>query len=186
MPASKDEIAAKFLELASRYGYRRTSVEDVARALRISKKTVYDHFASKEDLLRCAVEMAATAQRRRVESMLTAGTALGRIEQVVTMALTDARVFYEANRGDQSDEPAEVTAQVNAQVFGPMVRDLVTAGVRAGEFDVADVDLAAKFAMAVGLEAVRLIREDPSCEPESEAVEAIARLLAGKVADDER
>ena len=47
MPATKDEIATTFLELAFRYGYRRTAVEDVARELHISKKTVYEHFASK-------------------------------------------------------------------------------------------------------------------------------------------
>ena len=37
MPATKDEIATRFTELAFRYGYRRTAVEDVARELRISK-----------------------------------------------------------------------------------------------------------------------------------------------------
>ena len=68
MPATKDEIAEKFLELAFRFGYRRTAVEDVARELHISKKTIYEHFASKDELLRDALEQAAMEQRARVES----------------------------------------------------------------------------------------------------------------------
>ena len=50
MPATKDEIALTFMGLAMRYGFRRTAVEDVARALRISKKTIYEYFPSKEAL----------------------------------------------------------------------------------------------------------------------------------------
>ena len=68
MPATKDEIAAKFMELAFRYGFKRTAVEDVARELHISKKTIYEHFASKDELLRYAIELglAGAARARRV------------------------------------------------------------------------------------------------------------------------
>ena len=71
MPATKEEIAARFMDLAFRYGYRRTAVEDVARVLRISKKTIYEYFPSKEALLEYALELGAQGQRRRVESRLT-------------------------------------------------------------------------------------------------------------------
>ena len=91
MPASKDEIALTFMGLAVRYGFRRTAVEDVARALRISKKTIYEYFPSKEALVEHALELGALQQRRRVESLLTETTALGRALQVTRIALADAR-----------------------------------------------------------------------------------------------
>ena len=71
MPATKDEIALTFMGLAVRYGFRRTAVEDVARPLRISKKTIYEYFPSKDALLEYALELGALQQRRRVESLLT-------------------------------------------------------------------------------------------------------------------
>ena len=83
MPATKEEIAATFMELAFRFGYRRTAVEDVARALRISKKTIYEHFPSKAALLEYALQLGALRQRQRVESRLTETTALGRALEVV-------------------------------------------------------------------------------------------------------
>lgn len=185
MPASKDEIADKFMELAVRYGYRRTAVEDVARELRISKKTVYEHFASKADLRRYAVELGARRQRARVESLLTAATALGRIQQATEIALADARAFYESQPSAQTVEPPELTAQVNDLVFLPMVRDLLVEGVAAGEFDVADPDMTAAFFVAMGTEAVRMVRDDPACRPEPLLLESVRRLVGGREKQEE-
>jgi AcrR family transcriptional regulator len=179
VPATKDEIAARFMELAFRYGYRRTAVEDVARELHISKKTVYEHFSSKDDLLRYALEMGARQQRARVVSLLTETTALGRLQQVVGIALADARRFYESRPHEEMVEPPELQAQVNDQVYGPMVRDLLVEGVATGELDVPDPDATAAFTMAMGMEAVRMIRDDSSRRPEPVLLEAVRRLVAG-------
>lgn len=178
MPATKDEIAKKFSELAFRFGYRRTAVEDVARELHISKKTIYDHFSSKDDLLHYALELGAREQRARVESLLTQTTVLGRMQQVVGIALADARRFFESRPHEEMVEPPEIQAQVNALVFGPMVRDLLVEGVVTGEFDMPDPDATAAFAVAMGVEAVRMIRDDPSSHPEAALLDALRRLVA--------
>ena len=178
MPASKDEIAAKFMELAFRFGYRRTAVEDVARELRISKKTIYEHFSSKQDLLGYALELGAREQRARVESLLTETTALGRLQQVVGIALADTRRFFESQPHEEMVEPPELTAQINDLVYGPMVRDLLVQGVETGEFDVPDPDATAAFVVAMGMEAVRMIREDLTCHPEATLLDALRRLVA--------
>ena len=177
MPASKDEIALTFMSLAVRYGFRRTSVEDVARVLRISKKTIYEHFASKEAVFEHALELAALEQRRRVESLLTERTALGRALEITRVALADARAGFEHPGLVLVD--AELQAQVNDRVYGPMVRDLLEQGVAAGEFEVVDIDLTSRFVQAVGMEAVRQLHDDPASRPEEATVEAIRRLIAG-------
>jgi AcrR family transcriptional regulator len=180
MTTTKDGIARQFNELASRYGFRRTAVEDVARALHISKKTIYQSFSSKEELLRYAVELSAEEQCRRVEGLLTEPTALGRLQQVVAFALTDARRFFQSNPGAEIAEPPELTAEVNNLVFGRLLRDLVAQGMEAGEFDVADPEMTVAFLNAMGMEAVRAIRGDLSRHPEEAMLEATRRLLIGK------
>ena len=179
MPATKEEIAAKFMELAFRFGYKRTAVEDVARALHISKKTIYEYFPSKEALLEYALELGALGQRQRVESRLTETTALGRALEVVSIALADARVFFETSPSEEMVEPPELQAQVNERVYGPMVRDLLERGVAAGEFEVPDIDMTTRFVLAVGMEGVRLIRQDPSSQPEEATLDATRRLITG-------
>jgi len=185
MPATRDEIATQFRTLVLRYGYRRAAVEDVARSLRISKKTIYDFFGSKEDLYRYAVELWATEQRRHVESMLTQTTALGRVAQAMSIAFADARRGFESNPYQDMTEPPEIVAEVNARVFGPMIRDLLVQGNQSGEFYVQNPDITAAFAVAIGTEAVRMLREDPSSDPEAAALDAIRRLVVGAVEKEE-
>ena len=179
MPATKDQIAATFGELAMRYGYRRASVDDVARTLHISKQTIYEHFPTKEDLYRASVELWATQQRQRVESLLTETTALGRITEVTTIAFADARRGFEANPYQEATEPPEIVNEVNARVFGPMVQALIEQGNEAGEFHVEDPATTAAFAMAIGTEAIRVLRNDPSSRAPEAALDAIRRLVAG-------
>jgi AcrR family transcriptional regulator len=180
MPASREEIAQKFMELAFRFGYRRTAVEDVARALHISKKTIYEYFPTKQALLQYALELGAQGQRLRVESMLTEKTALGRALEVASIALADARAFFESSPNEEMVEPPELQAQINERVFGPMVHELLVQGVEAGEFEVPDVDMTTRFVLAVGMEGVRLIREDPSNRPEQATRDALRRLITGE------
>jgi AcrR family transcriptional regulator len=180
MPATKDEIALTFMGLAVRYGFKRTAVEDVARALRISKKTIYEYFPSKEALLEYALELGALQQRRRVESLLTETTALGRALEVTRIALSDARAGFAQNPGVELVEPPEIQTRVNDRVYGPMVRDLLEQGVAAGEFEVADVDLTSRFVQVLGMEAVRQIHDDPASRPEEATILAIRRLITGE------
>jgi len=177
VPATKDQIATRFMELVLSHGYRRAAVEDVARELHISKKTIYEHFASKQDLLRYGLELWAREQRARVEARLTATTSLGRLEETVGLALSDARRAYETSRSARSIKAPDLTAQVNDLVFGPMVRGLLVAGVEAGEFEVLDPAATTSFVMAMGTEAVRMIRDDPSCHPEGALIDAVRRLV---------
>lgn len=180
MPATRDQIATTFMELALRYGYRRAAVEDVSRELHISKKTIYEQFPSKQELLRYGLELWARGQRAAVESRLTETTSLGRLEQTVRLALGDARRAYEASPNAKAIEMPELTAQVNDLVFGPMVRDLLVEGVEAGDFDVDDPDLTTAFVMAMGTEAVRMILEDPTRHPEEALLDAVRRLVGGE------
>ena len=182
MPATKDEIALTFMGLTMRFGFRRTAVEDVARALRISKKTIYEYFPSKEAMLEYALELAALQQRQRVESLLTESTALGCALQVTRVALADAREGFAQNPGLELVEPPEIQTRVNDRVYGPMVRDLLARGVAAGEFEVADIDLTSRFVQAIGMEAVRQIHDDPGSHPEEATVEAMRRLITGESA----
>lgn len=47
----KDKILKGAEELFMRYGVRSISMDDIARHLSVSKKTLYQHFADKEDLV---------------------------------------------------------------------------------------------------------------------------------------
>jgi len=58
---TKDKILKGAEELFMKYGVRSISMDDIARHLSVSKKTLYQHFADKEDI----VTMVAKAHMQR-------------------------------------------------------------------------------------------------------------------------
>ena len=61
-PASDDPRRCKLLDAAvtvfTRFGFRKTSMDEVARAAGVSRQGLYLHFTAKEELFRSAVEHA--------------------------------------------------------------------------------------------------------------------------------
>ncbi|KZD05331.1 TetR/AcrR family transcriptional regulator [Oceanibaculum pacificum] len=81
-----DQVADAARRLFARYGYKRTSMDDIAREAGVAKATLYLHFKGKEDVFRtvlartravmqqrCAAAQASDAPfRARLEAMLNA------------------------------------------------------------------------------------------------------------------
>src|SRR3984957_7491576 len=53
--ARQEHVLSVALEVFGRYGFRKTSMDEVARAADISRQGLYLYFASKEELFRAAV-----------------------------------------------------------------------------------------------------------------------------------
>ncbi|MFC4914014.1 TetR/AcrR family transcriptional regulator [Actinomadura gamaensis] len=66
-------VLASAMATFARFGYRKTSMEEVARAARISRPGLYFLFSSKEALFRAAVDQALTRDLEAAEQAL-AGT----------------------------------------------------------------------------------------------------------------
>jgi len=67
----KDEILIQAAELYNKYGIRSITMDDLARELGMSKKTLYEHFSDKEDLVRNSilyVQMLLQQQIKEVSS----------------------------------------------------------------------------------------------------------------------
>ncbi|HET6585215.1 MAG TPA: TetR/AcrR family transcriptional regulator [Nannocystaceae bacterium] len=62
-------ILAAALDLFAKYGYRRTSIDDVARAAGIAKGSVYLHFPGKRELFRAGCEAVLADVLGKVEAV---------------------------------------------------------------------------------------------------------------------
>ena len=52
----KDTILEKSKELFLRNGFKTVGMDDIAQSLHISKKTIYQYFPSKEDLVKATLD----------------------------------------------------------------------------------------------------------------------------------
>jgi AcrR family transcriptional regulator len=88
--STKERIVGSGLELFSRYGFRRTSVDEIAHQAGVAKGTVYLSFKSKDEIFRAVCEQVIG------QLMFRAGAALaatGSLEERV-LALLESRFVY--------------------------------------------------------------------------------------------
>jgi AcrR family transcriptional regulator len=78
--AKPNAIVLAALELFTRYGYRKTSIDDIARAAQVAKRTVYLHFENKAAVFLEILEyLGDQVQQRCVDAERMGGTAVGRL-----------------------------------------------------------------------------------------------------------
>jgi AcrR family transcriptional regulator len=131
--------------LLARYGYRKMTVEDIAREVGVGKGTIYLHFASKEEVVLSHVDRIVERLKERLQAIaLSNATAAIRLRlmlltrvlfrfdsiQHYTQSLNDLlaalRPSLLARRARYFDEEAQILAQVLNQ------------GKDAGEFEFDD------------------------------------------------
>ena len=81
-------ILEKAESLFMRYGVKSVSMDDVARELGISKKTLYQHFATKEDLLIQTLQHNRRCELAYIaDTLAKAGNALEEIVEIAHMVI---------------------------------------------------------------------------------------------------
>src|SRR6266852_1780869 len=78
--AKPNAIVLAALELFTRYGYRKTSMDDITQAAQVAKRTVYLHFENKAAVFLAILEYLGNQVRRRCAAAESAdGTAADRL-----------------------------------------------------------------------------------------------------------
>ena len=62
----KDKILDTVARLIERYGLKKFTVDEVASELHISKKTIYQYFRGKDEMIRAYFEKTLTSDRQSV------------------------------------------------------------------------------------------------------------------------
>lgn len=178
MPASKQLIADTFSRHVERFGYGKASVEGVAEELGISKRTIYQHFSSKRDLYAFVVGRIGEAERSRVEGELKrVRTYRRKMERFLRLVISAMRQHIaETSKADWMQE-YEIAYDAMIGAYGSVAEALVSRGAEAGEFAMADGELANGLIAAMVTHYGVRVREDPSLDADEELVQAIMRML---------
>lgn len=67
-----DQIAEAALRRFARYGFKRTSMDDIAREAGLAKATLYLHFRGKDDVFRAMLALTARRVESRCQAVLAA------------------------------------------------------------------------------------------------------------------
>lgn len=135
------------LKLFSQYGYRRTSIDDIAREADIAKGSVYLSFKSKEEIFRALCECLI---ERSEEGVKAAGAASGPIEERLIAAL-DAKfgfLFETAYRSPHAAELIDSKNRLCEDIFAragrryvKMLREIIQEAAEAGELALSRLEI---------------------------------------------
>ena len=114
--AKREAIFDAALELFGRYGYRRTSIDDIARAAGVAKGTVYLYVENKEALFRTLAQSLLDAVLSNARAAAAGrGDVAGRL-----LAILDAKFgfFHDMlRRSPHASELLDSTSRLCADVF---------------------------------------------------------------------
>ncbi len=129
------------MKLFSQYGYRRTSIDDIAREAEIAKGTVYLSFKSKEEIFRALCESLI---ERTEAAVKVARETSGPIDERL-VAMLEAKfgflfetVYRSAHAAELMDSKNRLSADLFAQSgrrYMKILREMLGEAIRAGELE---------------------------------------------------
>jgi AcrR family transcriptional regulator len=175
---TQQQIADVFRRRMDEVGYSGTTLDDVARSLRISKKTIYVHFGGKREIYAYIVERQAAQEKARLMAMLAAlPTFAARVEAAVRIVIELGRRHVQETDRDEWFAQYEVAADAFSKANGDLIRELVRAGMDSGEFPPGDPRLVEQMVTAMVLEYLLVVRDDPSYDRDEELLARILRFI---------
>ena len=178
MSATRQQIAETFERHVNSNGYSGTTLDEVARELRISKKTIYTHFDGKRDIYSHIVARQAQQEKRKLARALAViPTHTGRLEALVLSVLEMGRAHIVKTGEDEWLSEYEIAADAFRKAQGDLLRELVQGGMDIQEFRAGDASLVEKMVVAMVVEYLVLVNSDPSYNRDEELVERICRFV---------
>ena len=175
---TKEEVASAFERHFHHFGFRKTAVDDVARELKISKKTIYSVFESKEAIFQYLVDRNA----RQILSQFSHGLAVfsgpaARIEALIRMIFAQAVSF--AVQRDPLDFHFQIAEKAFRAAYCTTLEEIIREGVQADQFEPAPVEITVSLLDGLIAAGLRLVIEDPAREDFND--EVISNVVASAI-----
>jgi len=144
-----EELIKRISVLFMRYGIRSVTMDDIARELSISKKTLYQHFADKDELVKKIVESYLNTQECEINGLYTADMNAIDILLVISKYLTTqmSKINLSVNYDLQKYYPESWKAVENYRETHMLenIRQNIVNGIRQGLYrDDFNIDIIAK------------------------------------------
>jgi AcrR family transcriptional regulator len=144
-------ILAAAQDLFSRYGLRKTSIEEIAKSAGLGKGTVYLYFRSKEEIFDAVVQNFSETLREKLRTEIDhVHSHTRKLEQYIITRLTFMNELVRTNgltaevMNETSCTPAmlRVRNKFGAQHIA-LLKQIIDDGVAAGEFETTDSEVSA-------------------------------------------
>jgi len=174
----KDEIRETILavasEIFSRYGYQKTTMDDIARATGKGKSSIYYYFKNKEEIFREVVEKEVLVLKSKILVAINAQTdPREKLKAHILVRMKGLKNFlnlYNALKNDflsHFEFCEQLRTRYDKEEIG-IIKEILDAGVKNGEFQIDDTSVTAMVIVTAmkGLEIPLLIETNPDTHVE--------------------
>lgn len=174
----KEQIAEAFERHVEQFGFAKANLDQVARELRISKKTIYVHFDDKREIYSYVVERQAAREQVRLRVMIAdLRGCRAKVDALLRFVIDSARAHIAETDQDEWLQEYEIAADAFAKAHGDLLRETVAEGIDSGEFAAGDPVLVEKMVAGMLLQYTVLVNADPAFDRDAELVERILRFI---------
>jgi len=188
----KDEIRSSIVNVArqifSRFGFRKTTMDEIAQASRKGKSSIYYYFSSKEDIFQAVVEKEASLLNHELsEAVAAVDDPREKLKVYVLVRMRTLKKmanFYDAIRSEYLShlEFVETIRKKYDRTEISLIEGILKQGVASNEFNIRNTGLAATAIVTAlkGLE-VPMVWEDQSQDMEERLDNLIQILFYGLI-----
>ena len=148
MVVIKDHVRAEIVSVArkvfSKQGFKKTTMEDIARGAGKGKSSIYYYYKSKEEIFEAVVEKEADELRSTLEKVISIrNDPMGKLKDYIMFRLYHVKTvsnFYAALKEDSHDQMRfveDVRKKFEEQEF-QMVCNILDTGIKEGAFKIND------------------------------------------------
>jgi len=180
---TRETVLKAAQKLFARFGFNKTTVDEIAAAAHIAKSTLYHHFSGKEDVFRAVIEREGRILAEGIsKAMERAASPKEKLRAYVFTRmrhLRDLANFYSALREEYLEHYSFIEKVREKDFQGEMtvIRDVLSEGCRQGDFwlQAGDVEVTARAVIT----ALKGLEYPWAVAPEEANIEEDAQVLLG-------
>ncbi|HRX32499.1 MAG TPA: TetR/AcrR family transcriptional regulator [Tenuifilaceae bacterium] len=148
---SHDEMREAIVKVAtqifSRFGFKKTSMDDIAKGLRMGKSSIYYYFRGKEEIFRAVVDQEAEILKEKVEIILSsADDTVSKLRSYVKLRMDLVKHLANYTEILKNDDlmNMEITEKFRKKYDEEeisIIRQILEEGVQKGTFKIKDIDM---------------------------------------------
>jgi len=175
----KERIAGQFQQHFFHYGFKKTSVDEVAAELKISKKTIYTLFEGKQDIYTYVIQNLARQKVGEIKKQIMQyDSGYDKIENLIVTAIQMRREKIKKFGHPFKDvHEREMSFAIFSNAFYHVFKEVIENGMAKEEFQTCDIEITLRFIQGIMRESMVIMDEDMDIPVENAAKCAILKLL---------
>lgn len=174
----KEAIADTFQKHFNHFGFKKTSVDDISNELHISKKTIYQHFNTKEEIFYYVVSRIARQYLNNMKHKLEQLPATNeKLAHLLHLIFAEAKKWLKNNDAFEFRYKYEIGELAFKDAYSELLETLLQQGIENGEFTQAPVELTVRMIQGMIAESMRLVAANPDLDVEEHLTRSVLKLV---------